>query len=167
MVSVPAAVRAGQVTTTSRAVAIGPYGMLGTRTRSVHVGSLAVALRAPRRPSFARWPALAVAVAGLLTVECLQIAATGHSGVAAAGAVFWLVITTVCGARLRNRFRDTSGAVLASRALYLWRRSLYCGRCGVVTVTTTAGSAVLPADPLAPHLSDLAARLQWRPRQDI
>jgi hypothetical protein len=96
-------------------------------------------------------PAVALGISGWLVVWNLQLAVLDpRNGTAWFGVVFFALVTMASGWVLRARHRQAvSMGPLVDEAIGLWRRSWYCGRCGVVSVYGSGEPAVVRASGLA------------------
>lgn len=162
---VSAVVRDGRSVGVVRGSVPGRYGYdVPIEARVVQTSGLARALAAPVRPRPVTGLTIAVAAAGLLALWNLQLAIVAPSDAGAwLGAIAFAGIAFLCGTRLRARTREMQvTGPLVEGALWLWRRSWYCHRCGVVSVLTPNGSTLIGAHNLASSLIELSRRTRWQ-----
>lgn len=167
LVHVAAAVRDGKSSAVVHGAAIDRYGyVVPVDARTRQTTALATALAPPTICRSAPGPAVAVGVAALSALWCLQVAlASPGSAGAWCGAALLTVVAAGFGGLLRARRGELdTGRSLIARARSLWRLSWYCRRCGVVSVLTPNGSAIVEAECLAESLIALARRTVWTPR---
>jgi crotonobetainyl-CoA:carnitine CoA-transferase CaiB-like acyl-CoA transferase len=136
------------------------------QARMVQTTGLARSLAPPGRPLAATGWAVVSAVAVVLMLGAASMVfnapANGGAWVCTAMiAVVSVASVVVWFARLRAGQRMGS---LVEGARWLWRRSWYCHRCGLVSVLTPNGSTVVDSRDLASSLIELSGRTQWRVR---
>jgi hypothetical protein len=144
----------------------GPYGYsVPVRARAVRTSPLEAALAPPRRRRLSKVPLAVAAILGMCGALNLVAAAASGSlgGFVGAAVICALAAGAILRIVRRHRAAPSSGVVVG-RALWLWRRCWYCGRCGVVSLHTPNVSTMLPAATLATALVGLASRLVWRAR---
>lgn len=163
LASVAAVVRDGRSTSVVHARVLDRSGYaVPIRARVARTSDLAQELATPQLPRPATSWAVALGVSGLLAAWNLQGALNGGGSTAWFGAVAFAVTAGACGALLRVRGHQTRVArPMAEGAVWLWRRSWYCHRCGVVSVLTPNGSAVVGAGRLGASLVDLSRETRW------
>lgn len=167
LAQVGAVVRDGKSSALVRGAAIDRYGyVVPVDTRALQTTALASALAPPtiRRPTTG--PAVAGGIGALSVLWCLQLAlASPGSAGAWCGAALLAVVAAGFGSLPRARRGELdAGRSLIARARSLWRLSWYCHRCGVVSVLTPNGSAIVEANCLAESLIALARRTVWTSR---
>jgi hypothetical protein len=167
MVGVPAVIRDGRSTTVVRGQVVDPWGpTVPLRANATRVSALAAALARPRRPLPPAVPIAVLVIAGLMEFGAVDVAIADHGRYGTAVLAGFLAVVVALCAVLAGWWRGEAArrGQVASRALYLWRRCWYCGRCDMVSVVTTAGSHLLAARGLAASLTSLAARMRWQER---
>lgn len=165
--AVPAVVREGRSTTEIRGRLVGSPGVnLPFRAGAVQVSGLAQALAAPRRPMSPVVPVGAAVVAGLVELVVIQSAVSegGRYGTGALAGVLGVGVAVFAVVAWWWRREVVRRGLEVERARYLWRRSWYCSRCGVVSVFWAGACRVLGARRLAADLVVLAGELHWERR---
>jgi hypothetical protein len=127
--------------------------------RATTITPLARALTPPRQPRTLTMPIVVFATTAFLQwwllVTDAQDGAASQSG-ALQFLIFGLVVELACGLVIwRRRIRQITQGPVAGRALDLWRRAWYCGRCGVAYLP---GSRAVPAAQLT---RALLRRAEW------
>jgi hypothetical protein len=167
LVTVPAVVREGRSTAVVRGRITGLPGVdLPFRASASKVSGLAQALAAPRRPMSPAVPVAGLVVAGLaeLAVVASAVSEGGRYGTGALAGVLGVVVALLAALVPWWRREAARRGQATDRAWYLWRRSWYCRRCGVVSVIWDGGFRVVAARNLAADLVVLAGQLPWRKR---
>lgn len=167
IVAVSAVVREGHSTTQIRGRLVGSPGLnLPFRAGAVQMSGVAQALAPPRRPMSPVVPVCAAVVAGLVELVVIQsaVAEGGRFGTGALAAVLGVGVAVFAVVAWWWRREALRRGLEVERARYLWRRSWYCSRCGVVSVFWAGACRVLGARRLAADLLMLAGELQWERR---
>ena len=165
--SVPAVVPEGRSTAVVRGRITGSPGVdLPFRASASQVSYLAEALAAPRRPMSPAVPVAGLVVAGVVELAVVESAVSegGRYGTGALAVVLGVVVGLLAALVPWWRREAARRGQRVERAWYLWRRSWYCRRCGVVSVIWDGGFRVLAARNLAADLVVLAGQLPWKKR---
>jgi hypothetical protein len=165
--SASAVVREGRSTAVVRGQIMGSPGVdLPFRASASKVSGLAEAVAAPRRPMSPAVPVAGLVVAGAVELAVVESAVSegGRYGTGALAVVLGVVVGLLAALVPWWRREAARRGQTVERAWYLWRRSWYCRRCGVVSVIWDGGFRVLAARNLAADLVVLAGQLLWKKR---
>lgn len=165
--AVPAVVREGRSTTEIRGRLMGSPGVnVPFRAGAVQVGGLTQALAAPRLPMSPVAPVGAAVVAGLVELVVIQSAVSegGRYGTGALAGVLGVGVAVFAVFAWWWRREAARRGLEVERARYLWRRSWYCSRCGVVSVFWAGACRVVSARHFSADLVVLAGELRWQRR---